>query len=455
MGSDGLTQSPAATRRFRPMPSDADFLAYDHALAAWQQAPEAGPPPEFPWPEVQTVAVAPAPVKAPEAALPPSASALDHAVAIAQTTADKLKLVYKDSLKPVLDKIAVYQAWWPNQVKYGIAYALSFPSSLIPSQPAATFGTNHLGFHTHNHLFLSPTPAPAPIFLPSIGPIILKTITNVHINGLSAATEGSLGIAITCGGFVPIFTVKTGSSSVFTGGERAARVADLTTPCESLTSDPPADNFALAFQYLAPKLNRIVRIVSDLQGKMMASVQWAHYSASWLYDEIASDAEYREVANEIDSTTYPEVKEALLFKQEMMDSAVKWKYFYRISDLCVSALKSIEVAGRIFQSPKVILAMLSLLGKLLPARLALNAVKAILKSQIFNKLVRLSNLLTSILSDKAVLAPPHFLTLFGSPNVLIGGIMFSNTWAIQLLNEYVMGPLVKSILYWEGIRFAK
>ena len=55
---------------------------------------------------------------------------------------------------------------------------------------------------------------------------------SVLINGLPAARNGDMGLAVWCGGYFPIFEVMTGSSHVFIGGSRAARqVMDVTYHC--------------------------------------------------------------------------------------------------------------------------------------------------------------------------------------------------------------------------------
>ena len=51
-------------------------------------------------------------------------------------------------------------------------------------------------------------------------------------HGLPAARNGDLGLAAWCGGYFPIFEVMFGSSHVFIGGSRAARMLmDPTLHC--------------------------------------------------------------------------------------------------------------------------------------------------------------------------------------------------------------------------------
>jgi uncharacterized Zn-binding protein involved in type VI secretion len=67
--------------------------------------------------------------------------------------------------------------------------------------------------------------------LPSIGTILFGTCVRVMLNGMPAARAGDLGLAPTCGGFAPYFEINTGSSNVFIGGARAARIGDFCKVC--------------------------------------------------------------------------------------------------------------------------------------------------------------------------------------------------------------------------------
>ncbi|WP_438007093.1 RHS repeat-associated core domain-containing protein [Sorangium sp. So ce321] len=92
--------------------------------------------------------------------------------------------------------------------------------------PAATLGMLHLGIpHVHLH------PPAMPIPLPSFGPVALAGCASVLINGIPAARAGDMGISLLCGTFAPPFEVFTGSSKVFFGGARAARMLDITMHC--------------------------------------------------------------------------------------------------------------------------------------------------------------------------------------------------------------------------------
>ncbi|MDF2696441.1 MAG: hypothetical protein K0S65_4824, partial [Labilithrix sp.] len=113
----------------------------------------------------------------------------------------------------------------------------------LPSFPAATVGAMVLGMpHTHTHPPSLIPPAP-PIPLPAIGAIMTGCPT-VLINGMPAARAGDFGIAPTCGSFTPVFEVYAGSSKVFIGGSRAARMLDITKQCAP--GKPPAGGAAKA-----------------------------------------------------------------------------------------------------------------------------------------------------------------------------------------------------------------
>jgi RHS repeat-associated protein len=109
----------------------------------------------------------------------------------------------------------------------GFALATAGIAKLFPPLPAATLGMLHLGFpHTHVH------PPAMPIPLPSLGPVALAGCASVLINGIPAARAGDIGIALGCGSLSPPFEVFTGSSKVFFGGARAARMLDITRHCQ-------------------------------------------------------------------------------------------------------------------------------------------------------------------------------------------------------------------------------
>jgi RHS repeat-associated protein len=104
-------------------------------------------------------------------------------------------------------------------------------AAMFPAMPAVTLMGMHLGpphGHTHPPSFIAPAP---PVPLPSMGMLVGAGAVTVLIGGVPAARAGDIGISVTCGSLAPPFEVYTGSSNVFIGGARAARMADLTKHC--------------------------------------------------------------------------------------------------------------------------------------------------------------------------------------------------------------------------------
>lgn len=117
----------------------------------------------------------------------------------------------------------------------GVALATNAIAAILPSFPAAHLGALYVGApHAHAHPPSLIPPAP-PVPLPSLGAITLGTSVKVLVGGIPAARVGDLGMAPTCGGIAPFFTVKLGSSKVFIGGARAARMTDMCTACTTDT----------------------------------------------------------------------------------------------------------------------------------------------------------------------------------------------------------------------------
>jgi uncharacterized Zn-binding protein involved in type VI secretion len=120
----------------------------------------------------------------------------------------------------------------------GFAMATASIAAVFPSFPAATLGSLYVGIpHAHAHPPSLIPPAP-PVPLPSIGAVTLGTCVQVLIGGMPAARAGDLGLAPTCCGFAPFFEVFLGSSKVFIGGARAARLTDISMACTKTTTGP-------------------------------------------------------------------------------------------------------------------------------------------------------------------------------------------------------------------------
>lgn len=113
-------------------------------------------------------------------------------------------------------------------------------AAIMPSLPAATIMSPYIGTpHCHpTHPPSGPPPVP-PTPLPSLGMVTLGITPRVLINSMPAARCEDIGLAPTCAGLPPAwFKIKTGSSNVFIGGSRAARLGDICKACKNIP-DPP------------------------------------------------------------------------------------------------------------------------------------------------------------------------------------------------------------------------
>jgi uncharacterized Zn-binding protein involved in type VI secretion len=119
---------------------------------------------------------------------------------------------------------------------------LSAPlAAIFPSLPAATMLSPYLGTpHAHpTHPPSGPPPVP-PTPLPSFGMLLLGVTPRVLIHSIPAGRVEDIGLAPTCCGLPPAwFKIMTGSSNVFIGGARAARLLDVCKACKNIP-DPPS-----------------------------------------------------------------------------------------------------------------------------------------------------------------------------------------------------------------------
>jgi uncharacterized Zn-binding protein involved in type VI secretion len=83
------------------------------------------------------------------------------------------------------------------------------------------------------------------------------------INGKPAARCGDLGLNPTCCGLPPIFQVFTGSSNVFIGGKRAARVFDITYHCKPSGGDDAAKRGAALALEVAMQAAMVAGLVAQ------------------------------------------------------------------------------------------------------------------------------------------------------------------------------------------------
>ncbi len=112
----------------------------------------------------------------------------------------------------------------------GFAAATSGIAKLVPGMPAATLATKPMlgSGHAHPIPAIPPRPPVSPV---TGGPIAAAGCVSVIIGGIPAARASDVGLGVGCLGVTPIFEVYTGSSNVFFGGSRAARMGDITRQC--------------------------------------------------------------------------------------------------------------------------------------------------------------------------------------------------------------------------------
>jgi uncharacterized Zn-binding protein involved in type VI secretion len=152
-----------------------------------------------------------------------------------------------------------------NAIDVGFAELTAPIAALFPAIPAATLAMPYLGVpHTHTHPPSLIPPAP-PVPLPSIGVITFGPTLRVLINSMPAARAGDLGLAPTCGGLAPFFEITTGSSNVFIGGARAARVLDICKVCTPAPGEAaPAAKFFSEFMKVAGFATTATGMAADI-----------------------------------------------------------------------------------------------------------------------------------------------------------------------------------------------
>jgi len=156
-----------------------------------------------------------------------------------------------------ISKVVGLPSMGVNLLNEGFAKLTDGISKALPSFPAATRYSIAGGFpHAH-------TLHPPFIAIPPVGPVLLGNCVSVKINGKAAARCGDLGVAPTCCGLPPIFEIFTGSSKVFIGGGRAARVLDITYHCKFVPPAGAAARGAAAAAQAAMKAAMIAGFVAQ------------------------------------------------------------------------------------------------------------------------------------------------------------------------------------------------
>jgi uncharacterized Zn-binding protein involved in type VI secretion len=145
-------------------------------------------------------------------------------------------------------------------------------AAIAPSLPAATIVSPYIGTpHAHpTHPPSGPPPVP-PTPCPSIGSVLLGVSPRVLINSMPAARCEDIGLAPTCMGIPPAwFRIKTGSSNVFIGGARAARLGDICKACKNIPDPPdiPAGKVMAAIGKAAGAVSKAMEVAGVVVGAL-------------------------------------------------------------------------------------------------------------------------------------------------------------------------------------------
>ena len=123
-----------------------------------------------------------------------------------------------------------------DMLNVGFANLTAPLAAIFPSLPASTLTSLYVGMphgHPHPPSYVPAPPTPGAVIpLPSIGNVLVGNHLKTLIGSLPAARCGDIGLAPTCCSFTPFFEIKTGSSNVFIGGKRAARMLDICRACQ-------------------------------------------------------------------------------------------------------------------------------------------------------------------------------------------------------------------------------
>lgn len=159
-------------------------------------------------------------------------------VAVVLRTASNLAGVVMGALSSVQDALNV-----------GFANLTAPLAAIWPNFPASTLTSLYVGSphgHPHPPSFVPGPPPGAVVPLPSLGNVLVGNHLKTLVGGLPAARCGDIGLAPTCCAVTPFFEVKTGSSNVFIGGKRAARMLDFCKCCQPSSGPMSGVDKALA-----------------------------------------------------------------------------------------------------------------------------------------------------------------------------------------------------------------
>jgi uncharacterized Zn-binding protein involved in type VI secretion len=165
-------------------------------------------------------------------------------------------------------------------------------SAVMPPLPAATLLMPFLGSpHCHAH----PPAMPEP--LPAIGMVMIGNCVRVLIGGLPAARVGDYGLHFTCASATPFFEIQLGSSNVFIGGKRAARMlVDLTTACMPSLMGAVASKLMSGLGEAANVVSKVSGVAGALAHGMQIAGMAGTVAAGGL--EVAADYEEAQVEDD-------------------------------------------------------------------------------------------------------------------------------------------------------------
>ncbi|MEM6485182.1 MAG: PAAR domain-containing protein [Pseudomonadota bacterium] len=121
-----------------------------------------------------------------------------------------------------------------DAINVGFANLTAPLAAVWPSFPASTTTSLYVGSphgHSHPPSYIPAPPPGAVVPLPSIGNVLVGNHIKTLIGSLPAARCGDIGFTPTCIALTQFFEIKTGSSNVFIGGKRAARMLDIAAAC--------------------------------------------------------------------------------------------------------------------------------------------------------------------------------------------------------------------------------
>lgn len=338
---------------------------------------------------------------------------------------------------------------WEEWKLRAIAQITGPLSAFWPSMPAGTDYSVQFGMHNHNHFYAWP---PIPYPMPNFGPILWGTAPDVLINAKPGANMESGGLTAFCGGWAPIFSMKSGSSSVLVGGKRAVRMGDLVGACEV-----PDEEEDTTFSDLV-SLSKVLGAKDAFEtGKKLKSAYDATVSllefGGKVYEWGKAVTEFApltvglelaklqdELAKETDPVRRENLQERIGFTQTKMKRAIT-----------LTALGFVKTVAGFLTNPENARTATSLLRRFhtfclswLRPSAHFRALLLVWKLKrtlmpLITAWFRMASFITKVMEDKKVIDLGSFLLAGCSPNVFIGGIPFNDEWvSLSIFGKYLL-----------------